>query len=238
MQANKQRPTITIKAIGRARNSIFQPIWLAGSFIVLAVPIAISYFGARSFGLDKTEMILLQCSTGVVSMALANILAATYQREYLHSLRGEPPKLAGMFNTLGTEWSLATLGIFYYLPYLAAWLVVKDRIAGGIDPNTVLLSLAPPAASLLFFPFTFAPLWIVDRGVGVVSALAESWKFTMRAPVEIACVLMLAYIASAFGLLACGIGLIITYPIYPLTQCILYEDNRVADLSEQAIVTT
>lgn len=206
------------------------PIWIVGHALLLVIPLGFTYLSQSSLFPEAESRILYGSLLGLGSSIISTLLEATYQREYLRFLRGEKPTLKGIFNTAMLEWKFIGLGTILYIPSLYIWIVQNTMDIRGEFPILVLYLLGL-LMSLVFIPmFCFSRLILVDLAVGPIEALQRNWRFVMKAPFAILWMLILAFFASALGVIACGIGYLVTAPIFLLTQTVIYEENRKAGL--------
>lgn len=227
---NGQRPLVDTGVIARARADAWSsPIWIAGGLIFVALTFAPELLHrfipfaeqGKASGLLILSLVNLFC--GIIWTTLAS----TYQREYLRKLRGTTPRFSGIFNTLGSEFTLILLAVILYLPSLIAWLPFTNAWTGEDWVIKTLLSTAVQVGvAVCMFPFQFAPLFVVDEGESAIRALRKSWAYTMRAPLSTLCFLALTSLIGFLGVLACGLGLIFTLPIQLLALPRHYEESR------------
>lgn len=224
------RPELTVvneKVISRAwADSRYHPMWYAGSAILFAISLTSDLLSRPMVpALDSSSDMMRMIAIAIVSVVLTATFTATYQREHLKFQRGEKPRLRGMFNTMGSEWSLSILGIVLYIPHLVIWLFFRTAFPVNAGSFNEWAILAQIGVSCLLLPFAFAGLFVVDQGCSPFEALKRSWRFTMKAPKSILWTLALSYLLGSLGVFACAFGYIFTSTIFYLSPTILYEDN-------------
>jgi hypothetical protein len=228
--AEKRPPLVDTSIIAQARADAWgHPLWIGGGVIFFLIALAPDLL--RTFiplfeqntpsGLLISN--LLNITTGIIWITLA----ATYQREYLQKLRSGVPRFSGIFNTLGSEYTLILLSVILCLPSLIAWLPFRGAWTSEDWVVKLLISTSVQVGvAVCLFPFQFAPLFVVDQGESAIGALRESWRYTMRAPLSTLCFLALTSLIGFLGAFACGIGLIFTLPIQLLSMPRHYEEGR------------
>lgn len=82
----------------------------------------------------------------------------------------------------------------------------------------VSLALALPSAVAFFA----VPL-IIDRGLGPIEALGQSWAVTQQSFASYFAMTTALLLVSGLGLFLCWIGLLFTMPLLPLAQVCVYE---------------
>jgi uncharacterized membrane protein len=133
-------------------------------------------------------------------MAGFNIMA-------LKALRGETPTIGDLFG----GFSRNPGGI------LAAALLIGLMV--GIGSNLCYLpGIILGGLSMLSLPL------IVDRGLGPIEAIKESFSLMSKNIVMASVIYFLASLASGLGFLLCCIGLLVTMPLLYVTQAVIYED--------------
>lgn len=232
MSLAEKKVVVSFDAVAKAwADTRSRPIWIVGNAVLLAISMGFTYL-ERSLFMPQNESRLVY--GGLLSLAAtitSTLLMATYQREYLKHLRGEKPMLLGIFNTAMLEGKFIVLGTILYLPSLILW-VIQNTLVHDPATQTLLYGFGYLAIWVVMFPLCFSRLILIDQGVSVVEAMRSSWRFTMRAPGAILWMLILAGFTSLLGAIACGVGYLVTAPIYLLAMTILYEENRQAGLIE------
>jgi uncharacterized membrane protein len=94
----------------------------------------------------------------------------------------------------------------------------------GLDTN-----LALAIAYLVFIPgaflkvaWAFAIPLVVDRGLGPMDALSESWKLTQGHRLNIVLAGVLVFVVAMLGLCACGVGTVISWPLWSISIAYAY----------------
>lgn len=233
MSLAEKKVVVSFDAVAKAwADTRSRPIWIVGNAVLLAISMGFTYL-ERSLFLPQTESRLVYGGLlGLAAAITSTLLMATYQREYLKHLRGEKPGLLGIFDTAMLEGKFIALGTILYLPSLILWVIQNTLVHHDPTMQTLLYSFGYLVIWVVMFPLCFSRLILIDQGVSVVEALRSSWRFTMRAPGAILWMLILAAFTSLLGAIACGVGYLVTAPIYLLTMSILYEENRQAGLIE------
>lgn len=236
MSLAANRVVVSFDAVVKAwADTRSHPMWIVGNAILIVISLVFMYLSRSSLQLPPESLIWYGGLLGLTSWIINALLSATYQREYLGFLRGEKPKLKGIFNTAMFEWKFIALGAILYVPEFAAWITRSSLLKG--DPGLMLiLSMISALVSLICLClFSFSGLILIDQGVGPINALTGSLRFIVKAPFAIIWMLILAWFTSILGVVACGIGYLMTAPIYLLAKTIIYEENRKAGLFDNPL---
>jgi hypothetical protein len=117
--------------------------------------------------------------------------------------------------------------VFYAIPN-AIIQVISLPLVDSHRPAAFAMVQLANLALMGFLAATILPgiMEIVDRGATAVEAFQASWEFTKghRWMVFLAFVVM--YIASVAGAIACGIGVLVTAPLFPVGIALIYRDIR------------
>ena len=215
------RPRIRFDTIGEAWRWLGQQRWpWAGAIVILFIIDVGVMFGANllftgsamgpNYGPDSPRPSGGQIIGGVASqiiqwMVSSGVMGGAYYMGIKH-IRGEAVSIGDLFSKL------------HLIPRImgASFLMLLAVAAGTI------LLLIPGLIVAGLFMLT-VPL-IVDRDLGAVEALRESWN-ALKHDWLIAAVYPLALlIVSALGALALGIGVIFTFPVFFLGIAGVYRD--------------
>ncbi len=139
-------------------------------------------------------------------MLLLGFLAAAMIGTGLQQLRGERPSLARAFRVRDLGRVMAVFLIWYFLQTIGCALCLLPWLL---------------AAALLLY----APVLVIDRGMGVGAACRESmrvvggnlWMYVLW-------VLLIVFVINAGGLATCGLGMLATLPIGVLMLVVGYRD--------------
>jgi hypothetical protein len=103
----------------------------------------------------------------------------------------------------------------YFLRILACELVLFLGIFFGF-----LLLIVPGV--ILSLGWSLALTALVDKNLGPIDALKESWRLTTGHKGDIFLLYLLLMLVSIAGLCACGVGLVVTYPIMYFATTYVY----------------
>ncbi len=111
---------------------------------------------------------------------------------------------------------LAAAGVIIALPDDAEFYVVLPTV-------TLLLWLAVPLAIALpgAAGFFAVPL-MIDRDLGVMASLHQSWAVTQRRYLSYVGMTIVFFLVSMVGWMICWVGLVLTLPMLPLAQVCVY----------------
>ncbi len=127
-----------------------------------------------------------------------------YYRLALSQLRSEPVNVGTAFSALRSALPLLVVGVAVQVMY-----VIGSYLC--LLPGLIVQGL-----------FMFAPLLVLDRGLGPVSALAESFSLVKSQWVMAAVFYFLGQLLAGVGGLLLGVGAFITYPLFILGVTIAY----------------
>lgn len=213
-------------AVTRAWKNLWKsPIWIVGHALIAIIPIIFSYFTRNSVLSGGASNLAFGLTVHLVATVFCTLIIGTYQREYLRFLRGEKPRLKGIFDTAALEARFFILGVLFFLPSCIVWILVSLSLNPDNGVFMVTYSAATTAVSLLLYPFCFSRMILASERVSLVEALGKSWSLTMRAPWAVLFTLFMAGIVSVSGYVALCFGYLITGPIYLLAMAHIYEDN-------------
>jgi hypothetical protein len=121
-------------------------------------------------------------------------------------VRGETPTLGDMFSVGDVLLNLVLAAVLTTIAYFVG----------------LMLCVVPGLLIIGGLMFTY-PL-IVDRKLAAVEAMQQSWAALKGQYFMAFLFLLVVGIVASLGALLCGIGILATYPIYPLAIAIMYRD--------------
>lgn len=121
--------------------------------------------------------------------------------------------------TVGDFFQPLILYVRLFLASVVFWIAVAVGLVLLIIPGVI-----------AFLRLGFYGFLIVDRGMGPVEALSESYRITDGASWDLLGFWMVAWILLALGIVALGLGLLVAVPVYYLAFTDVY--RRLAELSE------
>lgn len=165
--------------------------------------------GIAQAGGDPMVGQLASQAISITSNLFSAFLGVGMLRLFLGSVRGESPLLGMLFS--GMPW----FGNIFLGNLLMGLVVLVSLCALGIP----LFILVPGLA-----------LWqylVIDQGQGAVEALKGSWALTMGSKVDIAVLLLVIGLINTVGVLACGVGLLVSLPVTGLATALVFENMRI-----------
>lgn len=147
----------------------------------------------------------------IIGMTVASVVTAGMVAMTLKALRGETPEISDIsegfvsnpFGLIGAALiSSFAVNIGMYLCYLPGFVI------GGLWMLTVPMML--------------------DKKLGTIEALKESFKWMQPHWIMAAVLFFLISMLSGLGALACGVGILVSMPMYFAVTAIVYEDLRTA----------
>jgi uncharacterized membrane protein len=154
---------------------------------------------------------------GLLSVALQAVLTLGVTYIALRLVSGQSAEFGDLFARVSLV-----------LNYLIAGFLLGIIVAVGL-----LLLIVPGlifAAKLSFFPY-----FVVDDGAGPIHALQRSWSLTNGVTFKVLVFGLVLLLINFVGLLALGLGLLVTYPVSYLAHAHVYRELREqAELGVQA----
>lgn len=148
---------------------------------------------------------IAQLLLGFLSFMVQTYLGLGFIRLFLAIVRGQPATFGLLFS--GGPFFLKGL-----LTNILASIIV------GIGSC---LCLVPGIIAGLGLSFSL--LLVVDQQLGAVTAIQESWRLTQGAKLQLFLYGLAAFVLSLVGVLACGLGMLVTAPLVGLGLAQIYE---------------
>lgn|GEM_PF-3908694 len=186
--------------------------------------------------------------TGVfalLSAGVVGVLQGGFYRVILGRMRLQYEGILDIFKANGEGVKLILWSILLALPSLAAstyYTVTAPVQTNPQNPfgeiNSVLILLVVLLLiGLLLFPFFLTPLIIVDKKLSIGEAAALSWKTVTRSLGKALAFYFCASVVSALGIVACGIGILFTLPLFSLSIAVAYRDHFMPPLASDGVTT-
>ena len=140
----------------------------------------------------------------VLGTVVGAFMAGGLTRFSLNVARGAPAAFGDVFR-----------GGRHFLPILGANLLMMLGVFGGL-----LLFIVP--AFILAAGWMLTLPIVVDRDLGPIDAMKESWRLTTGYKGTILTMLLLLVGLTIAGLCACGVGILVVYPIMYIADAYLY----------------
>jgi hypothetical protein len=187
----------------------------------------------RSFDLYKENITTLLIATFlafVISMFSVGILAGPmFAGLVLINLRlidkrSPKPEIGDLFR-----------GFDYFLPTLVYFILLGAALLAGM----LFLSWLPFIGRMIFSLYLYLVLtvnlfsifYIVERRMDVVAAIQKSFEFVRQNFWIFFAVSIVAGVAGSLGIIACGIGIIVTMPMNLCITAVVYRDLHPAPAS-------
>lgn len=175
------------------------------------------------------------CLGGLVMISLPALHAGFYAMA-LRRFQGEAQEPAGVLE--GFRYFSRALGLYALLLLIALPIgfVLLVGAAGVIIalpddaefyvvlPTVTLLLwlLVPLAVALPGAAGFFAVPLMIDRDLGVIEALQQSWAVTQQRYLSYVGMTIIFFLVSLIGWMICWVGLVLTLPMLPLAQVCVY----------------
>ena len=140
----------------------------------------------------------------IVDVVVSSFIMAGIMNFALKVARGAPYAFGDLFG-----------GAPYFVPFLVANFV--STLVVGIG----MIFLIVPGVILLLGLSMTLPL-VIDRGLGPIDALTESWKLTDGHKTNLFIFGLCAFALAIAGACACGVGLLLVLPILYIAHMYIY----------------
>ncbi len=162
----------------------------------------------------------------VLAGGVSGVFVGGLYRTALRQMRGEPVSPLGLFSGFPQAGPLLAVGVVVptftgLLEGLIFWLLHLAHVpaALSITPFAVLDWLVSLVLEALIM---FAPLRVVDKGEGAANAILGSIRLLRGQWLWGVLFYFVATLVSGLGGLACGVGLLATYPLFLLSVAVGY----------------
>ncbi|MBC8066392.1 MAG: hypothetical protein H7Y17_16290 [Chlorobia bacterium] len=226
--------------------------WLGGYVIIilmsilLQVPAGTYVFWRMSTSGEAaatgTDVLVVSLVAGIISSAVSGVLHGGYLRLAIQKMRLRHEGIGGLFNLNGQGAKIAIWSVLYSLPILVISQVYSNFSSqqtnsanpdlGTLFGSMLLFFGAMVIVALLIFPFFLTPMLLVDQKMSIMQAASRSWQQVAKMYFRALGFYIVMAIIGASGVLACGIGVIFTLPLYQLAIAVAYRDNFMPPLSE------
>ncbi len=216
------QPRVRFEIIGEAW-SLFQQqmgTWVLAVLILFGINFGLAFglgligavAGLADTGSDgRPELsagsVVFRVVTNVLTSAVSYFFIGGLYRMALKQLRGQQISVGDLF-TAGDV----------LVPLFLSMLLYGLSVGGGL-----LLCIVP--GFLIGGLMMLAPMIIVDkRETSPTAALKASWNALKPEMLSAALFMFVLGLVSISGLIGCGVGLLFTYPLFPISHAILYRD--------------
>ncbi|MCH8274219.1 MAG: hypothetical protein IH851_05465 [Armatimonadetes bacterium] len=190
-----------------------------------ALGIVASAFALANYGLEPGDpdynmrMLYFNLTAGLPNAVAAVLISGGLYRMALAQHRGVAPALSQLFSIRDVFWKLAALGFTWHIFKVLVWALLMRSYGwpGGLLPQ---LSLTFIIVTLALFT---VPL-VVDRRIGPIAAIRLSLQVVLRQLFRATWLNIKAGLCSLVGLIACGVGVVITLPLFYLIISRAYLD--------------
>jgi membrane-anchored glycerophosphoryl diester phosphodiesterase (GDPDase) len=213
-------------------------LYVIATFLIIGLPVMFILIPAGVFASNSdptTIATAVAAAAGVLLFLIPVIMiVALFAVAYLFSgmfraaikqSRGQQISVGDLFS--GGDCFLRVLGLLVLsaLVQIAVWIVflIPSFLIDGLES---LASLGSSAAGLIVNGLLYfsIPL-IVDRGAGVMDAIRQSIETTKPQWWMFALFALVVGILCSVGVLACGIGVLVTLPFYFTVPAVAYRDT-------------
>lgn len=149
----------------------------------------------------------LAIATAIVSMVISMVAQAAvscgWARMFLMTARGETPVLGVLFSSVGLMPQMLIATVILTIGYLLG----------------ILLLVVP---GVIFMIGTIPYLYFIADGESGVESVRKSWEATRGQKVAIFVFLLALAGINIVGMLACGLGMLVTLPVSMLALAVVY----------------
>ncbi len=181
----------------------FFPFWLGAMAIYLGINFIpqLSQFLVKPFGLPAAQFSIV---ITIAAALLSYLFGMGLIRVTIDIIDNQNPNFGRLFQEYPKFWRYLGVNILIALIFLLGLLLF-------IIPGIIWL--------LMFF---FAPYLIIDKNIGVIDALKKSRQMTKGSRWRLLLAVIILFFINILGILAFGIGLLITSPLTLITYAYLY----------------
>lgn len=208
-------------------------VYFVITFAVLGIIGALSGGGAQTAPPNPTPayfISLMGRSTGsnVVSTIIGSFFMVGMFRMALKQIRGESISVGDLFS--GGDAVLPMIGaqlmvaVVLYAAALVAIVPMVVMIVGKNDLFWIPAIIAVVLMTILNTRLFLVPAIVADGRGGAVGSLKQSFEATKGQTLNAFLLMVVLGLVMVLGALACGIGLLFAFPIFPLTIAIVYRD--------------
>jgi hypothetical protein len=165
-----------------------------------------SYAAGADSGLLASTIGIVVLTVGLVGWVVQTYISLGFIRLFLKAARNEGPQIADLFS-----------GGRYLVPGIIASLLVALGVSLGF------LLLVVPGV-ILSLGWMFTQLLLVDKNLGPVDAIKESWRITQGEKGGLFLWALVVLGVLLVGVMACGIGLFVAAPVVGLGTTLIYLD--------------
>jgi uncharacterized membrane protein len=195
-------------AIGVGWNT-FKANWA----LLIGLAVAVLIIGNLPQGLGNvaqrgSQPGVFQFLMGLLSVALQAVLTLGVTYIALRLVSGQSAEFGDLF-------ARVSLALNYLITSFLFGIIVAVGLLLLIVPGIIC------AAKLSFFPY-----FVVDDGAGPIDALQRSWSLTNGITLKVLLFGLVLLLINFVGLLALGIGVLVTYPVSYLAHAHVYRQLR------------
>lgn len=218
---------------------ILEQAWAAfvrepGPLIGVVLVLMLLQFAAGLVGMGLG--LVIPFASVAVGVLVAGPLSVGIQWMILEWHRGRPLQMANAFRVFGPRYGTLVMGQVVQAAVLfaaavpmiaglvamgiAAWMIRQDPEAWplGLQLGLLLGGAGLGLAGMLVYfyllvAWLFAPLLILDKGMEFWDAMQLSRRVAYRHPWGFSWFLLVASVVAVSGLLLCGVGIVVTFPL-------------------------
>ena len=216
-------------------------IFTANPGLIIGTTLLMGLISSVCWGITFGASLLIPVAGQLVSIFFAGPLMGGYLWFLLRLARGEQASVGDAFVGFSQHFGglvMASIvqGLISFvcmLPFAALGIFgVRASGAGGAQPNFSMLAgaglmglIGVVALVYLTNLWTHALLLIVDKGYKFWPAMELSRKLVRKRWWMTFLFMLVAGILGGIGALACGVGLLVTMPLYFAMRSLIYDDN-------------
>lgn len=174
---------------------------------------------------NSVEFHGIQTGQSVLFMILCSYFLAGFTRICVAIAKGQAPSFGMFFSGKGF---LGVLG-FQFLFTLPGLCTSAINLVGALAEVPALFFVSSLVGLLVLVPIVFAwvvwgqaPYLVVDKGLGTFAAMGESANLTRGQRGNVFLAYLLGGLLLMAGAMACGLGMIVTGPLFYVMQAVLY----------------
>ena len=174
-------------------------------FIVVVIIIAaLSWLPEYISSRIPKDMVVLSLVVRLASVVVSSLVTVGFIKSILNVVDGKKLKYSDLYENYR-----------YIINYL-----LTETLGGLIVIAGFVLFIIP--GIILSVKLQFTTYLVVDKGFGPIQAIKESWRLTKNIKWELFLFGLLLIAVNILGLLALGVGIIISYPLTLIAQAYVY----------------
>lgn len=212
--------------------------FIVGMLVLFVVEACFNFviIGLQLAGLVDSNSLVLLVLFGLQFLTVVLLVTGFFKMAMKASVNAKP-EFTDLFSSWRSLWKVVVAWILFGLLMMVIMIPINLFLAWLISSRGMLNMILFPLISLvpiLFFMARwgfFIPI-ILEKDVGPIQALSESWNLTDGLYVPIGMFVFVLYVINIFGLLLFGFGLLFTIPLSFVAWSCYFRELMISTSSE------